>query len=156
MGGGGGGTWTSSGNVSAKAGQALEQASKRRNLFISFDFDDARNVNLLRADAKNENKDIEFIDRSLRKAVDSENDSYIQQRISEKIRQCSMTIVYLSENSGNSTWVNWEIERSIALGKSVIGVYDGDSCPKNLPKAFKENGFKAVSRSNLSNQIEPE
>ena len=73
MGGGGGGGWNQLGNISAleqKAREAL--AGGKRNVFISFATEDMNEVNLLRAQAKNENNDIEFNDHSVRAPYDSE------------------------------------------------------------------------------------
>ena len=66
MGGGGGGGWNQLGNISAleqKARDAL--TSGKRNVFISFATEDINEVNLLRAQAKNDNSDIEFNDHSV-------------------------------------------------------------------------------------------
>lgn len=55
-----------------------------------------------------------------------------------------MTVVYLSEKTASSKWVNWEIEESLKRGKGVIGVYKGDTPPARVPPAFQQNGCKAV------------
>jgi hypothetical protein len=74
MGGGGGGDRSTIGDISdleAKAKKEL-QSGERRNTFISFAYDDADEVNLLRAQAKNDKSDIEFIDRSVREPFNSD------------------------------------------------------------------------------------
>src|SRR4051794_4775935 len=120
MGGGGGGGWSSLGDI-----RGLEQKAKaalqggRRNVFISFAAEDLDEVNLLRAQAKNENSNIEFNDHSVREPYDSERAQYIKQRISERIHRSSVTVVYLSENTAQSRWVAWEVEKSLEIGKAV-------------------------------------
>ena len=116
----------------------------KRNVFISFDSDDLDEVNLLRGQAKNENNDFEFSDYSLKEPFDSENAEYIKRGICEKIDKASVTIVYLTNDSAKSKWVNWEIEESLKRGKGVIGVHKGDTPPNILPKKFTEHGLKVV------------
>jgi len=117
---------------------------KKRSIFISFAGEDLDEVNLLRGQAKNENSDLEFIDRSLQKPLDSKDAEYIKRGIRERIRQSSITVCYLSNDSAQSKWVDWEIRESIALGKSVIAMYKGDSPPAKIPSAVKEFKIKLV------------
>jgi hypothetical protein len=117
---------------------------KKRSIFISFAGEDLNEVNLLRGQAKNENSDLEFIDRSLQKPFDSKDAEYIKRGIREHIRQSSITVCYLSENTAQSKWVDWEIRESIALGKGVIAMYKGDSLPDKIPSAIKEFKIKLV------------
>lgn len=128
----------------------------KRNVFISFDSDDLDEVNLLRGQAKNENNDLEFSDYSLKEPFDSENAEYIKRGICEKIDRASVTVVYLTNDSAKSKWVNWEIQESLNRGKGVIGVYKGDTPPANLPKSFTEHGLKVVpwKHKELSEAIE--
>lgn len=145
---------SSGGGIPSDTLRKLEDAAKEklkdadsaqnRHVFISFANEDMDDVNLLRGQAKNDKSDLNFHDYSVKEAFDSTNADYIKRQIREKIERTSVTIVYLSKDSATSKWVNWEIEESLKLGKAVIGVYKGDSIPKNLPKAFFENGCKAV------------
>lgn len=141
----------------AEAKAELERArAVRRNLFISFAYEDIDEVNLLRAQAQNESSDIDFVDRSVRDAFESDRADYIRQRISERIKQSSMTVVYLSEACAESQWVNWEIERSIELDRKVIAFHKGDMPPSQLPRTVKEHNIKIVAWSKLASEIEPE
>lgn len=117
---------------------------KKRNVFISFSSEDLNEVNLLRGQAKNENSELEFIDRSLQKPFDSKDAEYIKRGIRERIRQSSITVCYLSGYTAQSKWVDWEIRESIALGKGVIAMYKGDSLPAKIPSAIKEFKIKLV------------
>jgi len=150
MGGGGG----SSRGLTPSELRKLEQVAKESlktgagtgkcNVFISFASEDLNEVSLLRGQAKNENSDIEFNDWSLKKPFDSRDAEYIRRGIRERIRQCSVTVVYLSDNTANSKWVDWEIRESIALGKGVVAMYQGDKPPAHLPKAVTENKVRIV------------
>jgi hypothetical protein len=78
-------------------------------------------VAFLRGQAKNDKTDLQLDDHSVKKAFDSVNTDYIRGQIRERIDRCSVTVVYLSEKSATSRWVNWEIEESIKRGKGIIG-----------------------------------
>lgn len=146
--------------------RALEQAAraslreaaqpKRRNVFISFIEEDLAEVNLLRGQAKNEDSNLEFNDWSLRKPFDSEDAEYIKRGIRERIRQSSVTVVYVTENTTKSKWVDWEIRESIKLGKAVIAMYKGERPPHNLPSAITELKISLVpwSHEAISTAIE--
>jgi len=143
-----------SGEPSSDELRSLEQIAKnklrenagpsRRNVFISFASDDLNEVNLLRGQAKNDNSELEFIDRSLQKPFNSEDAQYIKRGISERIKQASVTMCYITENTADSEWVDWEIRESIRLNKGVIAVYSGDKPPKRLPTAITENNISLI------------
>ncbi len=150
MGGGGGGgrglTPDELKNLEERAKKSLKSGdgSNKCNVFISFSSDDLDEVNLLRGQAKNENSDIEFNDWSLKEPFDSKKADYIKRGIRERIRQCSVTLVYVSDKTANSKWVNWEIQESLAMGKGVVAMHKGNSQPMRLPKAITDNNIQVV------------
>ena len=123
-------------------------------MFISFAYEDVDEVNLLRGQAKNEKLPIEFNDWSVSVPIDSERAPYIKQKISERIAQSSLTVVYLSDKTPKSKWVKWEIEETLKRGKQVIGVFAGKTQPHTLPKAITQNKIRCVPWSKLSETIE--
>lgn len=141
----------------------LEQTAKERlrqaaqdgkvNVFISFASEDLNEVNLLRAQAKNDRSELEFNDWSLREPFDSNRAEYIKRGIRERIRQASLTVVYVSEHTPSSKWVDWEIRESLALGKRVIATHKGDSPPSRLPQAIVEYGIQVIPWSRLADAI---
>jgi hypothetical protein len=154
MGGGGGGGWSSLGDIRGleeKAKAALQGG--KRNVFISFATEDMDEVNLLRGQAKNENSDIEFNDHSVREPYDSERAAYIKERISERISRCSVTVVYLSENTADSRWVAWEVQKSVELGKKVVAVHKGASPKGTVADWVATNNIKVVPWSKLSGEL---
>jgi hypothetical protein len=136
------------GRFSAREAAILEEMAAKnlktsaeagpRHIFISFSTEDLDEVNLLRGQAKNERSSLEFDDYSLHEPFNSENAEYIRQGLREKIRLSSVTVVYLTSNSADSSWVDWEIRESIKLGKGVVGMYKGDRPPSRLPGALVE------------------
>jgi hypothetical protein len=158
MGGGGGGS-TSFGDIKSlieRAKKELREGEKqsRRNVFICFAHEDINEVNLLRGQTKSKNSPIDFNDWSVSEPIDSERTPYIKQKIGERIEQSSLTVVYVSENTSSSKWVKWEIEESVRQGKHVIGVYAGDTPPRQTPDAIKRNKVKCVPWSNLAETID--
>ena len=154
MGGSGGGSWSRLGNIRAleeKAKQALQ--SGKRNVFISFATEDMNEVNLLRGQAKNENSDVEFNDHSVRVPYKSERAEYIKQKIGERIERASITVVYLSENTAQSHWVKWEVQKSLEMGKRVVAVHSGDRFTGQKP-AWLDKNVKVVPWSNLSTELQ--
>jgi len=156
---GGGGGSRGIGDVKSlidRAKKELREGEKqgRKNVFISFAYEDNDDVNLLRGQAKNDKSPIEFNDWSISESIDSERAPYIKQKIGERIAQSSVTVVYLSNNTPSSRWVEWEIKESIKQGKHVVGVYKGKSAPRKLPDVIKENKIKCVSWSELAATIE--
>lgn len=121
-----------------------EAKPEKRNVFISFDHRDLSEVNLLRGQVKNANNDLEFSDYSLKEPYDSDKADYIKSGIRERIRQSSVTVVYLTENTHESEWVEWEARESLRLGKGVICVHKGDGVPSRRPKFVHELNLKVV------------
>lgn len=156
MGGGGTGGYRNIGDVSKLLQEAKDRLKEgnRKNVFISFDYEDANEVNLLRGQAKNDNSEIEFNDWSVKDAFDSQNANYIKRQITERILQSSMTVVYVSDKTSKSKWVNWEVTKSLELGKRVIAVYKKNTCPKELPSAIKGNSsIKVIPWKNLKDNL---
>jgi len=145
--GGGGGGGPSLGDLMRLEELAKKKMSQaetgRRNVFISFANEDKSLVELLRGQAKHEDSTLEFNDWSLREPFDSKRADYIRQGIRERIRQASVTLVYVSDYTASSKWVNWEIEESLRLGKKVVGIYRGEP-PAQLPPAIFKHGIKLV------------
>ena len=128
----------------AKKSMKAGDGTGKYNVFISFSSEDLDEVNLLRGQAKNENSDIEFNDWSLKEPFDSKKADYIKRGLRERIRQCSVTVVYVSPKTADSKWVDWEIRESIAMGKGVVAMHKGDSPPSRLPKAVTDNKVPVV------------
>lgn len=154
MGGSSGGGYSRLGDVKGleqKAKEALKGG--RKNIFLSFSVKDIDEVNLVRAHAKSENSDIEFNDRSVREPYNSERAEYIRSRLKERINQSSTTVVYISENTARSSWVKWEVETSLELGKRVIAMYKGDRLPTNPPTWINKPKITSVAWKDLAKEL---
>jgi len=146
----------SGGNLSMSIGEraALEDKAKtiirdgaepeRRNVFLSFASEDLQSVNLLRGQAKNDASDLAFNDWSLHQPFNSKQASYIRKGIRERIRQSSVTVVFVADKTYSSKWVNWEIRESIKLGKAITAVHSGSAPPSRLPTELVRNKITPV------------
>ena len=131
-----------------------EDRSGKYNLFISFCADDSRDINILSTLLKNEDSNIAFSDQSVRAPFNSKKSDHIKPGIRERIRQSSVTVVYVSEKTADSEWVDWEIQESLAMGKDVLAMHKGDTLPKRLPKAIIENNIEVLPwKQQLINEV---
>lgn len=154
MGGNSSGGWSRLGDLKSleqKAKAALNEG--KRNVFISFATEDMDEVNLLRGQAKSDNTDIEFNDHSVREPYDSVQAEYIKRKISERINRASVTVVYISNDTAQSKWVKWEVEKSLELGKKVVAVHSGSRFNGTEPKWISEKGIKTVAWSKLADEL---
>lgn len=122
-----------------------EDRGGKYNVFISFCADDFHELNRLSTLLKNENSNIAFSDRSVRAPFNSKKSDHIKPGIRKRIRQSSVTVVYVSDKTASSEWVNWEIRESLAMGKDVLAMHKGDTPPKHLPEAINENSIEVLS-----------
>src|SRR5204863_22668 len=154
-GGGGTGSLGDARGLEQRAKEELRRAASGRvNLFISFAQENLNEVNLLRGQAKNENTNLEFNDRSVQEPYDSDRADYIKQRLTERISQCSTTVVYLSQEAAASRWVEWEVRKSVELDKRVLAVYKGDSvAPASIPTCVRELGIRMLPWSDLAKEL---
>ena len=89
-----------------------------RNVFISFDVDDERMVNLLRMQAKNDRFPFEFRDYSVKEPFE-----YGWKReVQNLIHLSSAVIVAIGKHTYKRKAVNWEIIEAHKQDKLVIGV----------------------------------
>jgi hypothetical protein len=90
--------------------------------FLSFVEEDLNVVNLFRGQAKNENSDLEFADYSIKEPFDSRNAEYIARSITDQLRLVSITICLYGPTTYTSKWVDWELRKTLELGKPIMGV----------------------------------
>lgn len=116
-----------------------------RRIFISYEGSDRMKAKGFRLLRWNENVDVEFYDRHLLDPVDSSNDEYIQQCIRDQMRGTSTTVVLVGENTKDSDWVDYEIERSLKEGNGLVAIkVDDDISDEDVPNKLKENGAEII------------
>ena len=55
-----------------------------------------------------------------------------------------VTLVYLTDKTASSKWVNWEIEESLQAWQARHRYSQGRHAACKKPLAFQKNGYKAV------------
>jgi hypothetical protein len=90
--------------------------------FLSFVEEDLNLVNLFRGQAKNQRHDLEFDDYSVKEPYNSVNADYIGRNIANQIRYATLTVCLYGPTTYTSEWVNWELRKSVELGKPLMGV----------------------------------
>jgi hypothetical protein len=90
--------------------------------FLSFVREDINLVNLFRGQAKNEGIDLEFDDYSIKEPFDSRNADYIGRGITGQLKHATLTLCLYGPTTYVSEWVVWELKKTLALGKPIMGV----------------------------------
>lgn len=67
------------------------------------------------------------------------SEEYIKSNIlSPRIKACSATVVYISPDTKNSEYVNWEVEYANQEGKRIVGVWALGEKGCEVPKAVTD------------------
>ena len=67
----------------------------------------------------------------------AKSESYIKSEIlAPRIQQCSTLVVYISPETKDSDYVNWEIEYAHKQGKRIVGVWADGEKDCELPEAL--------------------
>lgn len=109
-----------------------------KKVFVSYHsaVEDTRYKNLLVAWSANDNGhfDINFDDTSVGVSINSDNATYIKSVIKKKITESSVFLCLIGENTHNSDWVKWEIDKAVELGKKIVAVKISNSytSPTNI------------------------
>ncbi|WP_339113973.1 TIR domain-containing protein [Thioclava sp. GXIMD2076] len=116
-----------------------------KNVFISHIHEDDAGL----ADLKNllKSKGMEVRDGSINseKPNNAKSPDYIKSQIlAPRIDWASTLIVYITPETKNSEWVDWEIERAREKGKTIVGVWEQGSNGCEVPEALDEYGDAIV------------
>jgi hypothetical protein len=65
---------------------------------------------------------LEFADYSIKEPFDSRNAEYIGRGITEQIKYATLTICLYGPSTHQSEWVNWELKKTLEMGKPIMGV----------------------------------
>jgi hypothetical protein len=135
-----------------------------RRVFFSFHYDrdnwrvaKVRNSQVVKGYEKNP-----FYDKADWEAIKKKGDAAIQKWIDSQLKGTSVTVVLIGAKTSTRRWVKYEIEKSIADGKGLIGIDISkitDSAGKTdetgsnpLPKGYpyyrwnKDDGYKNLGK----------
>lgn len=75
----------------------------------------------------------------------AKSEDYIKGEIlAPQIQWAGTLVVYVSPQTKDSKWVNWEIEYAAQLGKRIVGVWEQGAQDCELPEALVEYGDAMV------------
>ena len=106
-----------------------------------------------------------FQDASLWEATRRKGDAAIKALIDKGLQNTSVTVVFVGEKTAGRKYINYEIDRSIARGNSIVAVQVHHLQDQNkntdsagaIPAKIKANGYKAykyVDHARLAKWVE--
>ena len=112
---------------------------------------DESQVNLLRHQSKNSDK-LEFTDYSVKQPFDEA----WKTQCTERVKQSSVVVVAIGEDTHTREAVLWEIQKAHELGKPVIGMRIYKDKNHKTPKPMLEYGDKVIdwNLDNLQKEID--
>ncbi|MGU3312603.1 TIR domain-containing protein [Acinetobacter sp. M5A5_2a] len=96
----------------------------RKNIFISHVHEDDDGLKKTKDLIKTKGFEVRDFSINSSKPNSAKAEDYIKYQIlAPRIRQCSTLMVYITPQTKNSYWVNWEIEYAQKLGLRIVGVW---------------------------------
>jgi hypothetical protein len=119
--------------------------SEIHNVFISHIHEDDDGLKKLKALLENHGHLIRDGSITSDRPNNATSEDYIKSQIlAPRIRWAGVLIVYVSPDTRNSSYVNWEIEYAHKIGKRVIGVWAPGAKDTDLPRALDEYAYAVV------------
>jgi len=115
-----------------------------KNVFISHIHEDDAGLHDLKAIAQQNGLDVRDSSITSDKPNNAKSPEYIKQMLADQINWASTLIVYVTPDTKDSEWVNWEIEYAAKAGKRIVGVWEQGSNECEVPKALEEYGDAMV------------
>jgi hypothetical protein len=95
----------------------------KKRVFVSYDYDNDRHYkNLLLAWDAHALFDFSLHDHSADVSINSTNASAIKSVISRYINEATYFLVIVGPKTNRSSWVKWEIDKAVELGKRIVAV----------------------------------
>ena len=94
-----------------------------RRVFISFEYGDVSRAMVVRNSwVTKEREAAGFIDAAAFEALKKKGDDAIRAWIDEQLKGTSVTAVLVGEDTCDSKWVKYEIEKSVERGNGLLGI----------------------------------
>jgi hypothetical protein len=108
-----------------------------KNVFVSHIHEDDEGLGQLKELLAKDGFQIRDASITSDKPNEAANLDYIKNEIlAPRIRWAGTLIVYITPDTMDSEWVNWEIEYAQKMGKRIVGVWAHGANESNLPKAL--------------------
>ena len=112
-------------------------AAATRNTFISHIHEDDEGLGKLKSLLKDNGMTVRDYSINADNPNNAHSESYIKSEIlAPRIRQSSTLAVYISPETKDSPWVDWEIEYAEKQGKRIVGVWAPGESGCEVPEAL--------------------
>jgi len=131
-----------------------------RRVFFSFEYGDISRAMVVRNSWVTQGKEASgFVDAAEFEKIQRQGDEAIKRWIDNQLNGTSVTVVLVGENTCNSKWVKYEIEKSKEVGNGLLGIdiskikdLQGKTTERcgEIPKGyafylwFKEDGYNKM------------
>jgi hypothetical protein len=120
-------------------------AGEIKNVFISHIHEDDQGLDDLKELAAEHGLEVRDSSITSEKPNDAKDPDYIKQNIlAPQIEWASTLVVYVSPETKDSEWVDWEIEYAHKLGKRIVGVWEHGESECEVPEALDRYGDALV------------
>lgn len=121
-------------------GRGVIMAQEQRNVFISHIHEDDEGLPRLKDLASRHGMNCRDGSITTGKFNNASNEEYIKYEIlAPRIKWASVLVVYISPETRDSDWVNWEIEYAAKEGKRIVGVWARGEKGCELPEALRQH-----------------
>lgn len=94
-----------------------------RHVFFSFHYADIMNANIVRNSGQfKPSAETGFYDKSLWEEAETKGAAALQKLIDSGLRNTSVTCFLIGEHTHNRRWCKYELEKSLADGKGILGI----------------------------------
>ena len=112
---------------------------QRKNVFISHIHEDDDGLKKLKTLLNQNGMEIRDSSINSERPNNAKNEGYIKNEIlAPAIKWAGTFICYISSQTKNSDWVNWEIEYAAKQGKRIVGIWEFGQQECEIPNALKE------------------
>lgn len=116
-----------------------------KNVFISHIHEDDEGLGDLKDLVAKHGLEVRDSSVTSEKPNAAKDPDYIKQNIlAPQIEWASTLVVYVSQDTKDSEWVNWEIEYAHKLGKRIVGVWERGDNECEVPEALDQYGDALV------------
>lgn len=119
-------------------------ANDIKNVFISHIHEDDQGLGDLKALCKDNGLEVRDYSITADKPNQAKSEDYIKQLLAQQINWASVLVVYVSPDTKDSKWVNWEIEYAEKAGKRIVGVWEHGANECTVPKALDDHADAMV------------
>lgn len=112
----------------------ITKQTKKPKVFVSFHNRDRHAKELLLAQAKNKNINLQFSDQSVNKPFKTK----WKNKAKDKIQKASKTVIMIGKDTHRRKAVQWEIEQSRKAGNEIIAVQIHKDKHHRLPSGIKK------------------